>query len=427
MNKATDPVTPRTRLQVLDPFIVELHDALGAPAREGPDGETVCLCVSGRELTVDSWTSERMDPRSASGDRLLAECCRVVTQSVALLAKCARDLEALEGQGARGGGQGELDGLRSELMLDAAIGGSLVRDVQAIIDEMLKSGQVEEAGHLSKFLHNLRHTVYELRKQVTPEYRLTVETLAEQLSDSALEAELDDAVTEAVDPEKAAARRQAAEAAAKAPPPVADPEPSPIRHRPLPGAPESPEARARGEVVPVTPTELRDLAEPEPSNGWLSRTAVLAVVLIVACLCLIALRGGSSSALPRSAATELAEPALKDVLLLVEANAPDLNVTVDGSAWRRLPLDRQTALMQELTGVPGAARYEKVLVRDAEDKLLTSWTVPEKEPPPVSRAKAKGRAAPPPVESPGDAAKREFERALAVPGKRGTRADGQGR
>ena len=42
------------------------------------------------------------------------------------------------------------------------------------------------------------------------------------LSDAELEAELDDAVTEAVDPEKAAARRQAAEAAAKAPPPVAE-------------------------------------------------------------------------------------------------------------------------------------------------------------------------------------------------------------
>ena len=356
------PATPGTRLQVLDPFIAKLRSALGQPSAEG---ETLSLRVSGRELTVDPWTTERLSTESPADDLLGTDCCRVVLLGVALLAKCAKDLSHLEAQTAES--TGSLYSARAELMLDAAIGESLVRDIQQVNDELLKRGRVEEASGLSKFHHQMRHMVYELRKQVAPEYRSTIETLAEQLSEAPPEEETNGEAHEAES-------TPAPDAQAAPEPPLPRPlEPSELRspHASLDTAPDLPDAVA--------------VLNPERASRTPSRIAVLAILLMLVALGLIAQRKSGSPTEGRAAAATLEAPTFESVIRLVEDRAPNLYITADAKAWKRLDEARQIEFLRELTTGRGTAHYSEVFVQSADGRPLTQWTVPE-EPPPESRA-----------------------------------------
>lgn len=340
-----------TRLQVLDPFIADLRRTLDDPALERRGDAPVCLRVSGTDVTVDPWTSKRLDPRYRAANPSLANCCCVVTQSVALLAKCATDLASLEEQGT--GSTGRLSSARAELMLDAAIGGSLVKDVQRIIDALLKQGHRDEAGHLSKFHHQLRHTVYDLRKRVSPEYRSTVETLAEQLVDRPPEEE----------PEEAG--------------PAAPPKPTPpiqtaqAWRRPLPGI-RSPTAPRR-QQPPARSARAAATATLAPSRRLPLRTAALATLLVVTSLILNGSRRPDSPPETRTVKPAVADPSLQSTVRLIEDRARSVYVTVEEDAWNKLDEERRRDFVQELIGPLFREHYSGLFVRSAGGRPLAQW------------------------------------------------------
>jgi len=340
---------------VLNPFIAELQSALGASPKPVLEGETICLRVSGRELTVDPWTTERLDPQARVNDALEADCRRVVTQSVALLAKCGGDLSALEGQDPQS--TGGLYMARAEVMLDAAIGGSLVKDIQRVMDDLLKAGRHEEASGLSKFNHQLRHTVYELRKCIDPEYRSTIEELAEQLAE-----------TGAVDvPEKPATD------APPAPVPSRRATPQPDRSRPATPAP-APPLRRHGSARPAhAAAEAAATAGRLPSFDLPLRTKVLgAMLLVTAFILFLAILPVLFPARP-AGEPPVSAASFPGLVRSVEDHWPGLYVTLETEAWDALDQAGRIELLHELSAGLTSRRYKGAFVRTPDGRPLGQW------------------------------------------------------
>lgn len=351
---SASPVTRGTRLQVLNPFIAELQSALGASQKPTAEGETVCLCVSGRELTVDPWTTERIDPQAHVNDALEADCRRVVTQSVALLAKCGGDLSALESADPQN--TGGLYMARAEVMLDAAIGGSLVKDIQCIVDNLLKAGRFEEANGLSKFNHQLRNTVYELRKRIDPEYRSTIEDLVDRLAETGsvdvpATSGADAAAAPAAEP-AGAPRRRRAPAAAPA-----------MHHRPHRSARP---AHAEAE-------ELASSAGKLPSFQLPLRTKVLGAMLLVTGLILfLAILPVLFPARP-SGEPPVSAASFPGLVRGVEDHWPGLYVILEPEAWDAMDQDARIELLHELSAGLTSRRYKGALVRTPDGRPLGQW------------------------------------------------------
>jgi hypothetical protein len=344
-------IAQSTRQRVLEPFVAAIEDARPDWSGESEDQEDMPLCVPSNEVTVDPWTRERLDLYFQPSSEPVAEADRIVTQGVALLVKCAADVPKLELE--KRNSPGECYAFQAELMLDAAIGTSLVKDIQLTIDTMLSQGLTLEARNLSKFHHRVRNMVHHLRNRIDTDYRKTMEHMADQLEESRREAG-GPAAGDATAPAQGSDGGR----------------PEPGRPRPAPYSLETPGTGARKSAASRVAIRA---AIPGQGSGAALRTLVLAGLLATTFLGLAAFH------LPSGYWTrpdgELSPSALflDGTTLQVQDRWPSLFVTVDAVAWERLSAERRRALVRHLADRLSGDRYSGVLIRSPQGQPLAEW------------------------------------------------------
>lgn len=333
-------VTRGARPRVLDPILEHLRKAwVESPGIPGEDG-MVGLYFLGQELSLDAWTNETLDRyfRSASGKAI--ECVNLVAQSVALLAKCELDLARLEGKTSLD--TAALYQAQAKLMLNAAMGQSLVSDIQVVINELLRQGGLEEARNLSGFHHRLRSAVAGMRTRVAAEYRSTLDDLAGQLADP------EDEPTPAVSPGQSAPVKRRTRS------PVATPQKLPRR------APR-----------PVTPAAPATVVQERASSARWWSTALLAAMLVVTLLTLVVVRRSVPS--PGQHAAGSVNVTLAGTVLEVRDRWPSMFVTVDSAAWDEMSKAGRLELVRDLAARLGAKRYEGALIATPDGRPVAQW------------------------------------------------------
>jgi len=349
---ASPPTIARsTRQRVLEPFVAAIEEARPDWSEESADEEAMPLCVPSNEVTVDPWTRERLDLYFQPSSEPVTEAVRIVTQGVALLVKCAADVPELESQ--KRISTDERYAFQAELMFDAAIGTSLVKDIQLTIDTMLSQGLTLEAGNLSKFHHRMRNMVYDLRNRIDTDYRKTMERMAEQLEESRKGAG-DPAARETTAPAQGSDGGR----------------PEPGRPRPAPYSLETPRTGARKSAASLIAIRA---AIPGQGSGKALRTLVLAGLLATTFLSLAAFHPPSGSWARPNGELSPGALSLDGTTLQVQDRWPSLFVTVDAMAWEQLSAERRRALVRHLADRLSGDRYSGVLIRSAQGQPLAEW------------------------------------------------------
>lgn len=343
------PAARGTRQRVLEPFLDAIEDSRPGWEEADEDQEAVSLNVSGSRLTVDPWTRERLDHYYRQGSAPVAEPTRVVTQGVALLVKCDQDVPKLESQ--RQDNTEELYALQAELMLDAAIGTSLVKDIQLAIDAMLRDGETLEARNLSRFHHRVRNTVYDLRHRIDADYRETVDRLAEQLEDSDLECLF------SVGPGRGGFNVSALDRI--------------LRRRPRKRKPRQREKEEKPRKPVIVISDL--VPRAEPGSGALMRTLALAGLLVAAVVGLVALNVSAEPASRPQVELSTNAVSLGGTAIDVQTRWPSLFVTVDPVAWYDLDAARREMLIRNLADRLSVDHYSGALVRSPDGRPLAEW------------------------------------------------------
>jgi hypothetical protein len=179
---AVEMLAPSTktlrRRNALEPYLVKLDAALGRLPVEGVP-PPLKLNVGDASLVIESWVSARADARNAFDDE--DDQTELLRQSLALWLKGSVDIGNLR-EGVRSGA-GNLYELQAELMLDSAFGSALLRDIQDGVDNLVKNGELEEAKRFSKFQHQMRCVVREIKQSVAASNGNRADDLADQPTD----------------------------------------------------------------------------------------------------------------------------------------------------------------------------------------------------------------------------------------------------
>jgi hypothetical protein len=374
---------------VLQPFITDLLDASGAdtPPGAGGDDGMIGLEVSGQELSIDPWTRQQLQSYSGPEGSSESECTRMVTQSLALLAKCEVDLANLQAQDQQT--TGSLYAAQAHLMLDAAVGQSLVMDIQRVIDDLLKSGRLEHARPLSKFHHQLRNAMFQLRGRIDSLHDSTLRDLADRISDTesmnddpgdeaGLEIEgcrdpsaeatdtpasgacADERTARSVDLPSATRRMAGTPAAQVAPGRHASrPQTRPVKRSPSGGSNNGPEARAaRGELPTATIPRL---------------TVVLAGLFLLTATWLTVVVGSTLGAAGPGTFEEIDRATFAGTEGQIEDRWPSLFVTVRTPAWDGLSDRERIRFAQELSNKLSPDGYSGALIRSTDGVPLAEW------------------------------------------------------
>jgi hypothetical protein len=374
---------------VLQPFITDLLDATaaGTSPGAGADDEMIGLEVSGQELCIDPWTQQQLQSYSGPEGSSESECTRMVTQSVALLAKCEVDLVNLQAQDQQT--PGSLYAAQAQLMLDAAVGQSLVMDIQRVIDDLLKSGRLEHARQLSKFHHQLRNAMFQLRGRIDSSHHSTLQDLADRLSDTesmhgdpadeaALEIEGcrdpaaeatdtpssgacgDERTARSVDPPSATRRMAGTPAAQVAPGRRASrPQRRPVKRSTSGGSNNDPKARA-------VPSEL-------PSATIPRLTVVLTGLFLLTAAWLTVVVGSTLGAAGPGTFEGIDRATFAATEGQIEDRWPSLFVTVKTQAWDGLSDRERTRFAQELSNKLSPDGYSGALIRSTDGVPLAEW------------------------------------------------------
>ena len=165
------------RRSAVDAYVARLRKML---AQQDRPGEPALIDLAGRTVTVEPWIVARIVDgsqeigRSDTPSGLLA-------QAVALEMKIACDRNDLE-LGQRNGGQ-KLYAAQAELMLDAAIGAALSRELQAVVDDEVRSGRLDDAKDWTRFRNALHRRVAQAKELLAESERQRVESLSDSLTD----------------------------------------------------------------------------------------------------------------------------------------------------------------------------------------------------------------------------------------------------
>lgn len=164
-DSARDP-----RLRVLDPFV----DQIRLWATQPGDGSAIEF----DEWTcpLDPWVARTVQRFCNSEPELADETDKVVTEGIAVMAKCLADLCP------RSDYKDDVNSFfatQAELMLDVAVGMALVKEMQANLDWLHSRGDVEQARALSRFHHALRNMILDVRRAIGETEKARASELAE--------------------------------------------------------------------------------------------------------------------------------------------------------------------------------------------------------------------------------------------------------
>lgn len=154
----TDP----QRERALNPYLEKLRAWNEAGSDAAELNRPARIRVGERAVTIRPWERARIREAFGADERAAPAWASLLAQGVALLTKSMVDVEQL-----RRDPHLPLETmyrLQAELMLDTAIGMALLRETQDAIDQLVFSGDVEQAKQLSEFRHKLARVVNEIKR-----------------------------------------------------------------------------------------------------------------------------------------------------------------------------------------------------------------------------------------------------------------------
>jgi hypothetical protein len=315
------------RRSALEPYLVKLDAAL---RRLPPDGATsLKVTVGEASLLIEPWITSRADPRNApsGGEHDRTELLR---QSLALWLKGSVDVSSLR-DGVRNG-SGNLYGLQAELMLDSAFGSALVKELQDGVDAMVKAGDLEEAKRFSKFQHQVRCVVREIKQSIAESNGQRVDELVEQLTD----------------------------------------------HQPAPPTKPVPMLRETEQETPAPrrrprPTVEKPVAQVPQTSGLRYRTELLIALDIVALVVVLFLKR-SSGAADRSP-RDLTHADFPNAAALSElvAHPPALYATIDEKTWSEFDDKQKRRFVDGMGSVLLTKSYGGLLLKTPNGRIVAEW------------------------------------------------------
>jgi hypothetical protein len=320
-----DQKRSQRRRGAVDAYVAKLRERL---VEQDRPGEPAVIELSGRTVTIEPWIVARIldggddAGRSDTPDGLLA-------QTVALEMKIACDRNDLE-LGQRSGGQ-KLYAAQAELMLDAAIGAALSRELQGVVDDEVRSGRLDDAKSWTRLRNALHKRVAQTKELLADSERQRVESLSDSLTDKPrLETSTPEGYGELmrrIDEQETKRKRQ---------------------------------------------QRLKRLGRAKLAN-LPSRTEILVGLLAIVAACWLAF-----IQLPRQLAAPLPVLALDDLpradgFLEVDARPPSLYLTLDGAMWATLDREARRQLVHTLSSVLLTSDYSGALLRTEDGRPVAQW------------------------------------------------------
>jgi polyhydroxyalkanoate synthesis regulator phasin len=333
------------RRRTLEPYMLKVQEVF---RREPFDpSRSRRLAIDGVAVSVEPWVIASVETQAglADGTNDLAE---LLGQSLALWLKTALDVRSLRREIASG--SSNLYEEQAKLMLDSALGATLLQELQKCIDGLVQQGDLEEAKRLSKFRGQMSGLVREL-KQVISDSNVSSEAEIEEVSD---EEETAPAPAPARAPARAPAPASVPAAVAARLPRESDPEiHTPVRRRrPAPAKPQP--------------------AEPVHTSSSY-RTQILVALNVVALIALIVLRMPSRGSGKTPAALDAHDFENAAALVAIVARPPALYASVDKQVWSAFSPEQQQQFVDSMGSVLASHGYWGLTLKTSDDRLVGQW------------------------------------------------------
>jgi len=348
------------RLRALEPYLQRLrrwNDESGE--QDGTIERAARIRVGERTLSVGAW--ERIQIQAAFREELSAtrDAARLMALAIALLTKSFVDVERFTAN--ERSSATDFYALQAELMLDSAIGASLLQETQTLVDALVIAGKVEEAKKVSEFRHKLHGVVSEVKKIIADSEAALAEELALRTPKPAVSVDgtLDRLAREVADEVERIERRKRSQKRSGGP--REEPESNGTLLAPALFSARSRKRRTNGngERLPLVP----------PFDRTKALAAILAV-LILAWVSLVEVPRHFESEPPAAPALEASHPNLFEEL---QSRPPSLYVTVRSIPWSMLgEAERRSAV--ERAGRDAAERgYRGVVFRTQAGRPVAQW------------------------------------------------------
>jgi hypothetical protein len=152
------PKDARAELKVLDAYIDRIRLWSSAPTQSDS------IPFENAEVKVGPWAARAIHRFCSAPNPNNGKVEELVTQGVAVMAKCRADLF-----------QGDVDTTnlaqtytrQAEMMLDVAVGTVVVGELQSESNALLAKGNIDDAGELNRFQHDVRHVVQDVRNALS--------------------------------------------------------------------------------------------------------------------------------------------------------------------------------------------------------------------------------------------------------------------
>ena len=173
--KVVSIVPPRTRperieLKVLDAYVETIRLWSSQPTQ----AETIRF--EHTEVEVLPWAARAILRFCNAPHPTHGEIEDLVTQGVAVIAKCRTDLAET---GSQADNMNVTYARQAEMMLDAAVGSVVVRELQKLGNNLLARGDNEDVKELNRFQHEVRRTVQQIRGSLSETEKARASEFAE--------------------------------------------------------------------------------------------------------------------------------------------------------------------------------------------------------------------------------------------------------
>ena len=326
-----------TRATILAPYLERLGIGGGA---EGNARELPAIIDAGDYiLELDDW--ERMIIRvHASGTDVKGRPWpSLVTEGLAFQLRCLERMAVLDGAAVDTPDQ--LAHLTGHLIIDGAIGITLLDDLRWAINRLIREGQVGVAGRLTGFRNAVNQNISRVRSYVDPGTFTRTESAADEMSGGHIQHNWPEIPAGEDDEE---------------------PPPKPARNRRRPSPP-----KVRRKTV--TAPELPRPAEESSSSRLLSLTIVLIVSGML--WSFLMPRGADSESPPTLTREEFAEiPSISEV----EARPPSLYVTFNTTEWREMGELKRWRALERVGTIATVAGYTGAHMRTSDGETVGRWS-----------------------------------------------------
>jgi hypothetical protein len=348
------------RLRALEPYLQKLrrwNDDSGV--QDGTIERAARIRVGARTLSVGAW--ERIQIQVAFREEMSAtrDAARLMALAVALLTKSYVDVERFNAH--ERSAATDFYALQAELMLDSAIGASLLQETQTLVDALVIAGKVEEAKKVSEFRHKLHGVVGEVKKIIAD----SEAALAEELGlgtpkpPVSVDGTLDRLAQKVADEVERIERRKRSRKLAGEPREAPDADESLLAPALFSARSRKPRTVPNGGLLPVAPSFDRTRA-----------LAAILAILILAWAGLVEVPRHFETEPPAAPILEASHPNLFEEL---QSRPPSLYVTVRSIPWSTLgETERRSAV--ERAGRDASERgYRGVVFRTHAGRPVAQW------------------------------------------------------